>query len=264
MTQTFDTTRILGVPYAELDYTSASSIVLDWASERSARVVVVAPVSSLILARSRTDVGAAFARADMIASDGMPIVWARRLLGRREASRLYGPDLMLRIVRDCAQRGVPIALLGGRPERLDGLRRELLRRHPELWIAFSSSPPFRELTDEEVAQTADAIESSGARVVFVATGSPKQELLMARLADRLLAVQLGVGAAFDFIPGYVRQAPAPIQKAGLEWAFRVACEPRRLWKRYATTIPPFMIGVTVQLIVHHVKRLAPQSGAQSA
>ena len=108
---------------------------------------------------------------------------------------------------------------------------------------------------------ADDIIASGARVVFVGVGSPKQELLMHRLAPMLPCVQIGVGAAFDFIPGYVRQAPPILQRSGLEWAFRIACEPRRLWKRYATTIPPFVGAVTAQIVAERVIR--PAIGTRS-
>ena len=246
----FETTDVLGVPYAELNYEEASDVIGDWAEEGSHRVVVVAPVSSLIMARQRKDVGDAFARADMVASDGVPIVWARRLMGRRNATRLYGPDLTLSVLERCEQRGIPVAFLGGRPDRLQGFQREIGRRFPGLHAPYAWSPPFRDLSDAELLGIAEDIAASGARVVFVGVGSPKQEILMRRLAPMLPCVQIGVGAAFDFIPGYVRQAPPAMQRLGLEWAFRVAVEPKRLWKRYATTIPPFIGQASMQIAWH--------------
>lgn len=223
--------------------------------------MVVAPVSSLMFARTSPDLARVFRGAAMIASDGVPIVWARRALGRRDATRLYGPDLMLETLRVCERRGSPVALVGGRPERLAGLIQAISRRFPDIEITHASSPPFRDLTDAEVADLARRVRTSGARVTFVGLGSPKQEHLMARLRPSLPGVQIGVGAAFDFIPGYVRQAPPLLQRSGLEWAFRIACEPRRLWKRYATTIPPFVGAVAAQIVAERV--IHPAIGTRS-
>ncbi|MEM1331420.1 MAG: WecB/TagA/CpsF family glycosyltransferase [Planctomycetota bacterium] len=258
----FETTEILGVPYAELDYTSACNCITKWASAGEHHYVVVAPVSSLMFARSDVQLGKVYSGASMIASDGMPIVWARRALGRSGATRLYGPDLMLSLLEQCAGERIPVGLVGGMPERLGGLTDEIKRRFPDAEIAHASSPPFRELSDSEVRDLAEEIRNSGARVVFVALSSPKQERLMARLKPHLPGVQVGVGAAFDFIPGYVKQAPALLQRCGLEWAFRIACEPRRLWKRYATTIPPFVFGFAGQMMKQRV--IGPMVGARSA
>lgn len=248
MSSAFETTQILGRPYAELDYESACDVISAWSAESTNRVIVVAPVSSLVMAQSNREMADAFERADMITCDGVPIVWMRRLLGRPAATRLYGPELMLRVLERAQHEAIPVALVGGRPERLEGLVGEIGRRYPGCELAYTHSPPFRDLSDDEVARMCEDIAVSGARIVFVAVGSPKQEILMRRMAQHLPCVQIGVGAAFDFIPGYVRQAPAIVQRAGLEWAFRLACEPRRLWKRYATTIPPFVFAAAHQLV----------------
>ncbi len=249
----FETTDILGVPYAELDYGSATKQIAEWANSEEHHYVVVAPVSSLMFARSDQALGEIYKAASIVASDGVPIVWARRALGRRSATRLYGPDLMLAVLRECEANGIPVGLVGGQPDRLEGLQNELRRRFPDIIIAHAYSPPFRDPTDREVRLMAQNLRVAGARVTFVGISSPKQELLMARLKPRLPGVQIGVGAAFDFIPGYVRQAPCTLQRLGLEWAFRIACEPRRLWKRYATTIPPFVIAILTQIIAQWAK-----------
>ncbi len=261
MSGTFETTDVLGLRYAELDYEGATGVICDWARGDGHHFVVVAPVNGLMLARRRADVGAAFAAADMITSDGVPIVWARRLMGRRDATRLYGPDLTLWVFEACERAGIPVALLGGRPERLDGLQQELSRRYPRLVVPYAWSPPFRDLGDDEIERIASEIRASGAKVIMVGIGCPKQELLMHRLSPLLPGVQLGVGAAFDFIPGYVRQAPPVLQRLGLEWAFRLACEPRRLWKRYITTNPPFVAALARQLIGFHARRVLGGAGA---
>lgn len=251
----FDTTDVLGYPYAELNYTQASSMIAGWGASFASKTVVVAPVSSVIMAKRSAELHDAFVDADLIASDGVPIVWARKLMGRKDASRLYGPDLMLHTLAACEREGVAVGFVGGRPERLAGLEREVEDRFPRLDVGFSWSPPFRTLGDDEVARLGADLNSAGVGVVFVGIGCPKQEMLMARLKPHVRAVQVGVGAAFDFIPGYVRQAPGWMQRNGLEWAFRIACEPRRLWKRYATTIPPFVVGAGAQVVGHHMSRV---------
>lgn len=250
----FETTNVLGFAYAELDYTEASELITRWGAYGESKTVVVAPVSSVIMAKRSPSLRAAFDDADMITSDGVPIVWVRKMMGRANATRLYGPDLMLHTLKACERANVSVALVGGRPERLNGLKDEINNRFPALTISYAWSPPFRDLSDNEVEELGKAISDSGAGVAFVGIGCPKQELLMARLKHLTPAVQIGVGAAFDFIPGHVKQAPAWMQRNGLEWAFRIGCEPRRLWKRYATTIPPFVLGATKQILTYHVRR----------
>ena len=142
MSKCFETTDVLGVSYAELDYAGATDVIQSWAQEGSRRVVVVAPVSSLMMSRWRNDLGRAFDRADMVTADGVPIVWARRLMGRSGASRLYGPDLTLSVMQRCEQDETPIALLGGRPERLEGLKQSLAVRFPRLGIAYAVNLPI--------------------------------------------------------------------------------------------------------------------------
>jgi N-acetylglucosaminyldiphosphoundecaprenol N-acetyl-beta-D-mannosaminyltransferase len=142
---------------------------------------------------------------------------------------------------------VPIGLYGGRPEGLLRLRRELEERFPGLQLVYAESPPFRPLSEEEDAAVVDDILTSGARVLFVSLGCPKQERWMADHRDRLPLVQVGVGAAFDFHAGLVRQAPAWLQDRGLEWAFRMAMEPRRLAQRYLRHNPRFVVQVARQL-----------------
>jgi N-acetylglucosaminyldiphosphoundecaprenol N-acetyl-beta-D-mannosaminyltransferase len=171
--------------------------------------------------------------ADLVTSDGMPLVWALRALGLREAERVYGPDLTLTVCAAAAQRGLAIGLYGASPEVVDALSQRLAARFPGLRVAFAMSPPFRALTPEEDARVVEAIRESGTRILFVGLGCPKQERWMALHRDALGCAQVGVGAAFDFLAGRKRQAPRLLQRAGLEWLFRLACEPRRLWRRYA-------------------------------
>jgi N-acetylglucosaminyldiphosphoundecaprenol N-acetyl-beta-D-mannosaminyltransferase len=151
------------------------------------------------------------------------------------------------VCRRAEERGLPVGLYGGTPEVLEALRGRLVERHPLLRIAFAASPPFRPLTPEEVASTLEAIEASGARILFVGLGCPKQERWMAAQRSGLPCVMVGVGAAFDFLAGAKRQAPRWLQGAGLEWLFRLASEPRRLWRRYLILNPRFLFLLAREL-----------------
>ena len=176
--------------------------------------------------------------------DGQPLVWAMRALGHRTASRVYGPELMARYCERSATTGTRMFLYGGRNQgALVELALQLRRRYPGLKIVGGYSPPYRALSDEEEAWIAKEINRSGADVVWVGTGQPKQEKWMAGMRSRLDApVLVGIGAAFDFHAGLVPQAPAWMQDLGMEWAFRLVHEPRRLWRRYARYNPRFVYG----------------------
>ncbi|WP_456833452.1 WecB/TagA/CpsF family glycosyltransferase [Deinococcus sp. UYEF24] len=188
--------------------------------------------------------------ANLVTPDGMPLVWALQLLGAKNATRVYGPTLTLHVCRAAAQAGIPIGLYGGTPDSLQDFRAFLQHEFPGIRIACSIAPPFRTLTPEEDAAYTEQILESGARILFVGIGCPKQEWWMYNHRDRLPLVMLGVGAAFDFHSGRVRQAPAAMQKLGLEWLFRLIAEPRRLWKRYARQNPRFVVMFASQLWRH--------------
>jgi N-acetylglucosaminyldiphosphoundecaprenol N-acetyl-beta-D-mannosaminyltransferase len=188
--------------------------------------------------------------ATLAVPDGQPLVWALRLLGHERATRIYGPDLMERYCAHAADSGVPIYLYGGRSqEALALLTARLVERFPGLRVAGGQSPPFRALTAEEQARVVEEIDRSGAQVVWVGTGQPKQELWMSEMRPRLEAPLLvGVGAAFDFHAGIVSQAPSWMQRNGLEWVYRLSREPKRLWRRYASQNPRFVAGFAHQWI----------------
>ncbi len=186
--------------------------------------------------------------ADLVTPDGMPLVWMLRALGVCGQGRVYGPDLMIHVCQAASEQGVPVGFYGGHPETLPLLTTNLRARFPALHVAYAYSPPFRPLTEEEDAGVVEAINRSGARILFVGLGCPKQELWMAAHLGRIRAVMLGVGAAFDFHAGRVRQAPRWMQYAGLEWLFRLAMEPRRLWRRYARHNPRFVALALAQLL----------------
>jgi len=229
-------------------YAHASEQVVSWSRDLVARFVCVANIHMTMECFDSVAFRRVVNSADLITPDGMPLVWALRLLGVRGQSRVYGPTLMLHVCKLAAREDVAVGFYGGSPEGCTGVVREMKARFPDLEVAYAYSPPFRALTPAEDATVVADIVGSGARILFVGLGCPKQELWMAEHKDRLPLVQLGVGAAFDFHSGLVKQAPAWLQNIGMEWAFRLAMEPRRLWKRYFKHNPRFVFLFTLQLL----------------
>jgi N-acetylglucosaminyldiphosphoundecaprenol N-acetyl-beta-D-mannosaminyltransferase len=246
----------LGVPLAVSDYEH----VMDWMQATIAaggRASLTAAAVNLVMsAREEPATMAAVLATTLAVPDGQPLVWALRALGHAGATRIYGPDLMAGFCARAAREQIPVYLYGGRtPEALALLERRLRERFPGLPIAGGYSPPFRPLTGAEEDGAIAAIDSSGAAVVWVGTGQPKQELWMAAMRGRLAAPMLvGVGAAFDFHAGLVPQAPAWMGRNGLEWSYRLAREPRRLWRRYARYNPLFVAGFARQYAAHRLRR----------
>jgi N-acetylglucosaminyldiphosphoundecaprenol N-acetyl-beta-D-mannosaminyltransferase len=244
--------EILDVPLAISDYDE----VIDWMQAMIAAhgrgYVTAAAVNLVMSAREDPQTREAVLGATLAVPDGQPLVWALRALGHKRATRVYGPDLMARFCARAALDGTPIYLYGGRtPEALELLEARLRERFPGLRIAGGCSPPFRALSAEEEQSVASAIDASGAQVVWVGTGQPKQEKWMLKMRPRLSAPLLvGVGAAFDFHAGLVSQAPAWMQRNGLEWVYRLSREPRRLWRRYARYNPLFVAGFLRQYLRH--------------
>ncbi len=226
----------------------AVDMITTWATEKAARVVCAANVHMVMEACDDRDFRAALASADLAVADGRPVWLACRLLGSPDACHLRGQDLMLSLCEVSADRGVPVALFGSTTEVLSKLRTALIRRFPELKIVYAASPPFRPLAPEEDAEFLAALEESGARVLFVALGCPKQEQWMFEHRATTTCVMVGVGAAFDMLAGARRAAPRWMQRAGLEWVFRLAAEPRRLWRRYARHNLRFVALLSRQLL----------------
>jgi len=243
---------VLGVPLAVTDYDHT----LDWIDEsvaaRRRGYVCVAAVHTVMACQDDAELRAAVLGATFTVPDGQPLVWALGALGHRLPDRVYGPELMDRACARAARTGQRFYLYGGRnPGALAQLARTLRLRHPGLKIVGGHCPPFRPLSDAEEASVAEEIRRSGADVVWVGIGVPKQEKWMACMRDRLEApVLVGVGAAFDFHAGLVPQAPDALQRLGLEWAFRLAQEPRRLWRRYLRYNPRFVLGFVRQYAAH--------------
>ncbi len=237
----FPSRRILGVRIDATDYASATRQILDWARAGESRYVCCATVNNVIEARDSGGYAGVMEGADLVTSDGMPLVWTLRALGIREATRVYGPDLMPMVMEAAERDGVPVAVYGGTP----GVLAELQRRFS---VVYAEAPPFRLPTGEEDDRTTRAMLASGARIVFVGLGSPKQDRWMHAHRGRIPAVMIGVGAAFDFLAGAKVQAPRWMQNHDLEWLFRLATEPGRLWRRYLKQNPRFALLALTQVV----------------
>jgi N-acetylglucosaminyldiphosphoundecaprenol N-acetyl-beta-D-mannosaminyltransferase len=238
---------ILGMRVDATSYQHASQQVIGWAQRSESRYVCVAAVNNVMQARDDTRFLRVMNGADLVTPDGMPLVWGLRRLGISEATRVYGPDLVPVVLAEAERDGLPVGFYGGTPKVLDALVAEVTSRWPDLKIAYAYSPPFRDLTSEEDHEIVEAVNASGARILFVGLGCPKQETWMAHRRGRVLPVMVGVGAAFDLIAGAKRQAPRVLRRAGLEWLFRLATEPRRLASRYLLQNPRFAWLFAAQL-----------------
>jgi len=247
--------RVLGVPLALIDYEGT----LDWMSacvaDGAPGYVCVAAVHTVMACREDPALRDAIEGASFTVPDGQPLVWALNALGHDLNTRVYGPELMARACERAARDGTRFYLYGGRNQgALVQLADSLRRRYPGLRIVGGFSPPYRELREEEEERVVAEIARSRADVVWVGIGVPKQEKWMARMRPRLSApVLVGVGAAFDFHAGLVPQAPGWMQRLGLEWAFRLAQEPTRLWRRYLRYNPRFVVGFARQFARHRLR-----------
>ena len=230
-------------------YPDAAGRVVQWASlGETPRYVCAANVHMVMESHDDPAFKGVVNSADLVTPDGVPLVWALKLLGVSEATRVYGPDLTLHVCERAAKQGIPIGLYGGTPESLEAFVQFLEEKFPGIQIGCTIAPPFRPLKSEEDERYTREINESGVRILFVGIGCPKQEKWMAQHKDRINAVMLGVGAAFDFHTGRVKQAPSWMQRFGLEWFFRLLMEPRRLWKRYFMHNPRFVLLFIRQLI----------------
>jgi N-acetylglucosaminyldiphosphoundecaprenol N-acetyl-beta-D-mannosaminyltransferase len=239
--------NVMGVGVSAVNMAGAIDTFAGWIERGERRYVCALNAHSIVEAAQDPVLQRIHNRAGLATPDGMPLVWLLKAAGHSAAGRVCGPDLMLAVMEDGCRRGYRHFLYGSTPETLRRLEANLLRRFPELRLVGSHSPPFRQLTTDEEEDALAMINASGADIVWVGLGAPKQERWMAANRPRLEPpILAGVGAAFDFHAGTVRQAPTVLQHSGLEWLFRLCVEPRRLWRRYLTTNPRFVVGVLLQ------------------
>jgi N-acetylglucosaminyldiphosphoundecaprenol N-acetyl-beta-D-mannosaminyltransferase len=247
----FVTRPILGLNVAVSSYEAVVQKSLLWAGERQSRALffsaahlLMESVDNPVLLRRLNEAGTTL-------PDGMSLVWALHAMGESSAQQVCGPDLTATVLAAAEAAGVPVGFYGGRQTTLDALIRAVRLRHPNLQIPYLESPPFRTLTPEEDHAVVERISASGARLLFVGLGCPKQEYWIIDHLGRIPAVMFGVGAAFDFIAGSKKRAPRWMSRSGLEWVFRFASEPRRLGWRYLKYNPRFVFLVLRQCLTGH-------------
>lgn len=245
--QTHGGVRIAGVDVSAVDMDRALEILGSHIRDRRRGYVCVSDVHSLMRASRDPQLREVFSRAVLTTPDGMPLVWAGRRAGAANMGRVCGPDLLPALLAAGLEHGWKSHFVGGRPEVAAALRANLERMVPGVDITGMVSPPFRTLSEEEDAALVDEINAAGPDIVWVGLGAPKQEYWMAEHRDSLNApLLIGVGAAFDMHAGNIPRAPGWMRKYGLEWLFRFSKEPRRLWRRYLSTIPGFVFALLKQ------------------
>lgn len=232
---------LFGVGVSPTNYDDATAVILRAARQGRGGVVSCHAVHALVTASCDPSFTRQVNTFEMITPDGQPVRWALNMFrGAGLRDRVYGPQLMLSLCRGAAEQGIPIYLYGGGPGVAEQLEDRLTKMFPGLKVAGKESPPFRPLTTEEDEATIDRINSSGAGLVFIGLGFPKQDHFAYQHRTRLKGIQLCVGAAFDFHAGIKKSAPPWMQRCGLEWLYRLLQEPGRLWRRYLVTNSIFL------------------------
>ena len=256
--------EILGVPVDAQTLDEAVDTMGDWIERRDPHYVCITGVHGVVESQDDPELARIHREAGMVTTDGMPLVWLarRRLRGKgrdgRAVERVYGPDLLLRAFGRSEGAGWRHFLYGATPATLDRLRDNLRRRFPRANVVGGISPPFRPLAASEDERVTGTIAAAAPDIVWVGLGTPAQERWMAAHVGRVHApVLVGVGAAFDFHAGLKRQAPPWMRRSGLEWAYRMGTEPRRLAGRYLRNNPRFLYLLTKQALgrsTHHLER----------
>lgn len=239
---------LIVTPVSTLLFDEQINLMVSWAKQKQSRMVCVANVHMLVEAWQNNHFASVLKQADLVTPDGMPLVWMLKLLGHKQAQRVAGMDIFQTVCQQAAIAQTSIFLLGSSPEVLDKISQRLKSQFPTIKIAGAESPPFRPLSPTVDMDMVNTINDSGAGILFVALGCPKQELWMNQHKDKIQAVMIGVGGVFPVYAGILKETPKLMQNLGLEWLFRLCQEPKRLWKRYATTIPIFIWLMLKQIV----------------
>lgn len=242
------TIHILSIRVDSTSYENATNQILNWALSGGKRYVCAANVHMVMEALKDDRFREIVNKSDLVTPDGMPLVWTMRMLGIKDQSRVYGPTLTLKICEAASRIGLPVGFYGSSPLSIKNLVQNISSRFASLRIAYYYSPPFRSLKPEEDEAVVQNINKSGAKILFVGLGCPKQENWMFSHLGKINAVMVGVGAAFDFHAGLKKQAPRWMMAIGLEWFFRLCNEPRRLWRRYLYNNPRYLFLVVRQIL----------------
>jgi N-acetylglucosaminyldiphosphoundecaprenol N-acetyl-beta-D-mannosaminyltransferase len=239
--------NVLGVRISAVNLDLAAARIDSWIQTGAKNYVCITGVHGVMESQDNPELKAIHNAAGMVTPDGMPMVWANRLAGNAHVRRVYGPDLMLKVCGEGVARGYRHYFYGGGEGVADLLKQKLTEKFPGLQVVGTFCPPFRTMTDDEDRALVEQINATKADIVWVGLSTPKQENWMSAHLGKLDApVMVGVGAAFDFHAGLKKQAPAFLQKIGMEWFFRLVTEPKRLWKRYLKNNPRFVWHFTLQ------------------
>ncbi|HZX08893.1 WecB/TagA/CpsF family glycosyltransferase [Kribbella sp.] len=235
---------VLGIHVSVTNLDHTVGTFAGWIERGERQLVCVSDMNALLHARADARLTEVYNTSGLTVPDGMPLVWAGKKAGFTEMDRVAGPDLLERVLAEAADRGWTQYFYGGANGVAEELRERFQERHPALKVVGVECPPYRAVTEAEDAATVARLNEARPDIVWVGLGAPKQERWMADHRDRLnAAILIGVGAAFDFHTGRLDRAPRWMQRAGLEWSYRLYKEPRRLWKRYVLGIPRFLLGV---------------------
>src|SRR5579884_568631 len=248
---------VLGVPVDVLRWSDAVERMFEWAAQRESRTVCACNVHSLVTARRNAAHADAVWSVDLAVPDGAPVAWLLRRKGHRGQERIGGPDLMWICCREAAKRGIGIFLCGTTPEVLGELEHRLSLEFPGIRIVGTFSPPFRQASAAEDTALVTLINRSGAGIVWVGLGCPKQEEWLQTHRGRVRAVMVGVGAAFDFHAGRLKRAPVWVRRAGFEWLHRLCQEPRRLAARYIVTNTAFVVAAAQDFFLGRFSKIKP-------
>jgi exopolysaccharide biosynthesis WecB/TagA/CpsF family protein len=253
--------NVLGVNVDVVDYGAATERIIQAAREQRPMAVTAIAVHGVMTGVQDREHGARLNSFDLVTPDGQPVRWALNLLHSADlADRVYGPDLTLRVLERCAAENLPVYLYGSTEDTLRRLVPALHDLLPELRIVGVEASKFRSAEPGEPEAIADRINGSGARVVLVGLGCPRQEIFVYGMRPLVNAPMLAVGAAFDYHAGQLRKPPPWMQRAGLEWLWRLGLEPRRLWKRYVLLNPAYLARLGAQKA--HLWRAAPAEPAR--
>lgn len=239
---------VIGFPVAALPFNQQIRLLLQWAKARTSKVVCVANVHMLVEGYQNSAFANVLRQADLLTPDGMPLVWMLKLSGVSRQDRVAGLDILNAICTAAPTQEVSIFFLGSQQSILERMEVRLKQEFPNLKIAGMESLPFRPLTEAENKAIVQRLNESGAGIVFVSLGCPKQETWMVQNKGKVQAVMIGLGGAFPVYAGLQKRAPQLVRSAGLEWLYRLLQEPRRLWQRYWDTIPLFIWLATKQLL----------------
>jgi len=246
--------NICGVMINAIDYESAVEEIINAALEGKQHSVAALAVHGVMTGVMNRTHRHRLNHLDIVVPDGQPVRWALNLLYKSKlADRVYGPELMLRVCKAAADKRLPIYLYGSKPAVLIALKNNLQKKFPHLIIAGASPSRFRRLSPDENKDMISTIHNSKARIIFIGLGCPRQEVWVYENTRNLGIPAIAIGAAFDFHAGTLKQAPSAMQKMGLEWLFRLLCEPFRLWKRYLFLNPYFVALLLFQIIGIHCR-----------